>query len=113
MFITDEYKPVEGHQPPSSASSISSADKAQEHKECLTASGEQQSEPDRLHLPLTSGSRSFDDAEQLLDVSPTSALQLSPVSVPAGPRTAALFAHCLLCPLFAWLSVRARPSHGS
>ena len=50
------------------ASSLS-AYKAQEQKECIIPSTEEQPEPDWLHLPLRSGARTFDTAEQLFDVS--------------------------------------------
>ena len=65
MSLTDEVRP------PSvpSSSDNSSADTAQEEKEGMTASTEQQPEPDWLHIPLTSDGRSFDGAEQLFTVS--------------------------------------------
>ena len=68
MLITEEPHEAESDQP---SSASSSADKSLEHKECLTMSSpeQQQSEPDWLHIPLTSGDRSFDNAEQLFDVS--------------------------------------------
>lgn len=81
MSITDKRVEAEAHELPASplplpASSTQTThsflEAAQDYKECLTTSTEHEPEPDWLHLPYTSGSRSFDGAEQLFDVSRTS-----------------------------------------
>ena len=100
MADRSEADALQASPSPPAFSAHSAADKTQEEqKECLIASAEQQHEPDWLHLPLTSGSRSFDGAEQLLHVSCCTSHTHSalPCAAQQESLTAFLYRCCVAC----------------